>query len=205
MLAAILNSSLLVRRSVALAIAALCALLAGWLLFAALGGIESANADIDQKRETLGQIEAVVALAKTMEASATPAAATGSGEFLSGESEAVIRGGLQTRLNAMAASNKVVVLSAGNAPALNEDGVAYLGLRADVSGTLEGVHGFMLSLETTLPVLFIREATLRVTNVAPSESPNVEPEIFAEVLFYGALPPGAAATAPPAATPGAVP
>ncbi|CDX21252.1 General secretion pathway protein M [Mesorhizobium plurifarium] len=190
MLSAILNSRLLVRRSLALAIAALCVLVAGWLIFAALGSVASANADIDQKRETLGQIEAVVALAKTMEASAPPAAAAGNGEFLSGESEAVIRGTLQTRLNAMASANKVVVLSAGNAPALTEDGVAYLGLRANVSGTLEGVHGFMLSLETTLPVLFVREATLRVTNVAPSEAPNVEPEIFAEVLFYGALPPG---------------
>ncbi|MDX8525886.1 type II secretion system protein GspM [Mesorhizobium sp. MSK_1335] len=200
MLTAILNSRLLVRRSLALAIAAVCALAAGWLLFAALGSVASASADIDQKRETLGQIEAVVALAKTMEASAPPAAATSNGEFLSGESEAVIRGGLQTRLNAIAAANKVVVLSAGNAPALNEDGVAYLGLRANVSGTLEGVHGFMLSLETTLPVLFVREATLRVTNVVPSEAPNVEPEIFAEVLFYGALPPGMAV-----ATAGAAP
>jgi hypothetical protein len=194
MLSAILNSRLLVRRSLALAIATIGVLMAGWLILAALGSIGSANADIDQKRETLGQIEAVVALAKTMEVSAPPAAA-GNGEFLSGESEAVIRGALQTRLNAMAASNKLVVLSAGNAPALNEDGVAYLGLRANVSGTLEGVHGFMLNLETTLPVLFVREATLRVTNVVPSEAPSVEPEIFAEVLFYGALPPGMAKAA----------
>ncbi|TPM32791.1 type II secretion system protein GspM [Mesorhizobium sp. B2-3-4] len=200
MLTAILNSRLAVRRSLAVAIAGLCALLAGWLLFAALGSVASASADIDDKRATLGQIDAVVALAKTMEASAPPPAAAGSGEFLSGDSEAIIRGGLQTRLNAIAAANKVVVLSAGNAPALNEDGVAYLGLRANVSGTLEGVHGFMLSLETTLPVLFVREATLRVTNVAPSEAPNVEPEIFAEVLFYGALPSGMAA-----ATSGATP
>jgi len=194
MLTTILNSRLLVRRSLTLAIAAIGVLLAGWLIFAALGSVASASADIDQKRETLGQIQAVVALAKTMEASAPPAAATGNGEFLSGESEAVIRGTLQTRLNAIAASNKVVVLSAGNAPSLNEGGVAYLGLRANVSGTLEGVHGFMLSLETTLPVLFIREATLRTTNVAPSAVPSVEPEIFAEVLFYGALPPGMATT-----------
>ncbi|MBZ9768412.1 type II secretion system protein M [Mesorhizobium sp. CA6] len=198
MLSAILNSRLLVRRSLALAIAAFGVLVTGWLIFAALGSVASANAGIHQKRETLGQIEAVVALAKTMEASAPPAAA-GNGEFLSGESEAVIRGTLQTRLNAIAASNKVVVLSAGNAPALNEDGVAYLGLRANVSGTLEGVHGLMLGLETTLPVLFVREATLRVTNVAPSEAPNVEPEIFAEVLFYGALPPGMATAAAGAA------
>lgn len=197
MLTQILNSRVLIRRSVALGIAAVCALLVGWLLFAALGSIALASADIDQKRATLGQIDAVVALARTVEASSSPVADTSNREFLSGESEAVIRGSLQTRLNTIAASNKVTVLSAGNAPVLNEDGVAYLGLRANLSGTLEGVHGFMLSLETTLPILFIRETMLRPTNIAPSETANVEPEIFAEVLFYGALQsaPSVAATA----------
>ncbi|QPC90772.1 type II secretion system protein GspM [Mesorhizobium sp. INR15] len=201
MLTAILNSRLLVRRSVALAIAAMCVLLVGWIVFAALGTVASASADIEEKRATLGQIEAVVALAKTIEASAAPVAGTTDGEFLSGESEAVIRGTLQTRLNAIAASNGVTVLSAGNAPVLNEDGVAYLGLRANVSGTLEGVHGFMLSLETTLPILFIRETTLRATNVAPSQVPTVAPEIFAEVLLYGALQSGTSAATLPEAKP----
>ncbi|TPM16329.1 type II secretion system protein GspM [Mesorhizobium sp. B2-3-5] len=195
MVTAILNSRLLIRRSVALAIAAACVLLVGWLAFVALSSVASASADIDEKRATLGQIEAVVALAKTIEASASPVAASSNGEFLSGESEAVIRGALQTRLNAIAASNGVTVLSAGNAPALNEDGVAYLGLRANVSGTLESVHGFMFSLETTLPVLLIRETTLRTTNVAPSAASKVAPEIFAEVLFYGALQSGTVAAA----------
>lgn len=181
----ILNAPVLVRRSLAIGLAVIAVALASWVVFLALGSIETAKAEVDQKRETLGQLQAIVALAKTIDASAMPAPAGAQGEFLTGESEAVIRGGLQTRLNALAASNKVTVLSAGNAPALNEDGVSYLGLRANVSGSLEAVHGFMLNLETTLPVLFVREATLRTTNTSPTQT--AEPEIFAEVLFYGAL------------------
>lgn len=191
LLTRILNAPVLVRRSLALTLATLAMCLAGWIVFSAVDSLTLARADIEQKRETLGQIEAIVALAKTIDSSAAPAASADNKEFLSGESEASIRGALQTRLNAMAASNGVTVLSAGNAPALNEDGVAYLGLRANVSGSLESVHGFLLSLETTLPVLFVREASLRTTNISPSATSTGAPEIFAEVLFYGALQPSA--------------
>ncbi|WP_245460138.1 type II secretion system protein GspM [Mesorhizobium sp. M1B.F.Ca.ET.045.04.1.1] len=193
LLTRILNAPALVQRSLALALAIVAMALAGWVLFAAAGSIASARADVEQKRQTLGQIEAVIHLAKNVESAATPVATPDSKEFLSGASEAVIRGALQTRLNAMAASNGVTVLSAGNAPTLSEDGVAYLGLRASVSGSLESVHGFLLRLETTLPVLFVREATLRTTNNSASASPARPPEIFAEVLFYGALQPAATA------------
>ncbi|MGX5805653.1 type II secretion system protein GspM [Bradyrhizobium sp. Arg314] len=191
LLTRILNAPVLIRRTLALTITVLAISLVGWVVFAAAGSIASARADIEQKREALGQIEAVIALAKNIESAAAPVATADSKEFLTGDSEAVIRGALQTRLNAMAASNGVTVLSAGNAPALSEDGVAYLGLRANVSGPLESVHGFLLSLETTLPVLFLREATLRTTNISPSASPASPPEIFVEVLFYGALQPAA--------------
>jgi len=191
LLTRILNAQPLFQRALAMALLLGATAIAGCLLFAAANSIASARADIEQKRETLGQIKAVIALAKTVENSTTPLATSASKEFLSGDSEAIIRGALQTRLNAIAASNEVSVLSAGNAPALTEDGVSYLGLRANVSGTLEGVHGFLLSLETTLPVLFVREATIRTTN--PLASQNGAPEIFAEVLFYGALQPTSSA------------
>lgn len=192
LLTRILNAPPLFQRALAIALLLAAMAVGGCLLFMAANSIASVRADIEQKRETLGQIKAVIALAKTVENSTTPVATSANKEFLSGDSEAIIRGTLQTRLNAMAASNGVSVLSAGNAPALTEDGVSYLGLRANVSGTLESVHGFLLSLETTLPVLFVREATIRTTN--PSTSQTAASEIFAEVLFYGALQP---ASSPP--------
>ncbi|WP_352684839.1 type II secretion system protein GspM [Mesorhizobium sp. M0184] len=176
----------MVRRLIALATGAAAACIAGWMLFMALDSIASAKAGIEAKREMLGQLQAVAALAKQLESASDPAAATNP-EFLTGESEAVIRGGLQTRLNAIAASNGVTVLSAGNAPALSEAGVDFIGLRANLSGPLQGVHNAVLAIETSLPVLFIREATLRATDVGPAADRTADPELFAEILFYGPL------------------
>ncbi|MER8615171.1 type II secretion system protein GspM [Mesorhizobium sp. M0199] len=186
MLSTILNARPMVRRLIALAIAAVAACIAVWVLFMAFDSVASARAGIEKKREILGQLQAVAVLAKRLDSASDPAAAP-SPEFLTGESEAVIRGGLQTRLNAIAASNGVTVLSAGNAPAVSEAGLDLIGLRANLSGPLEGVHTAILAIETSLPILFIREATLRTTNVGPAAGRTADPELFAEILFYGPL------------------
>ena len=155
-------------------------------MFAGLDSVASAQAGIEEKRELLGQLQSVAALAKRLDSAASPVAAANP-EFLTGESEAIIRGGLQTRLNAIATANGVNVLSAGNAPVLSEAGVDFIGLRANLSGPLEGIHNAVLAIETSLPVLFIREATLRTTDVGPVAGRTGDPEIFAEILFYGPL------------------
>ncbi|MER9470751.1 type II secretion system protein GspM [Mesorhizobium sp. M0482] len=186
MLSIILNARPVVRRLIALTIAAAAACIAGWVVFIAFDSIASAKAGIEEKRETLGELQAVAALAKRLDGAVDPAAAKNP-EFLTGESEAVIRGGLQTRLNAIAASNGVTVLSAGNTPALNEAGVNFIGLRANFSGPLEGVHSVILAIETSLPVLFIREATLRAIDIGPAAGRTGDPELSAEIVFYGAL------------------
>jgi len=186
MLSAILNTRPAIRRLIALAIAAITACVLAWVVFAAFDSVASAQAGIEEKRELLGQLQSVAALAKRLDRSASPEAAANP-EFLTGGSEAIIRGGLQTRLNAIAAANGVSVLSAGNAPVLSEAGVDFIGLRANLSGPLEGIHNAILAIETSLPVLFIREATLRTTNVGPAAGRTGDPELFAEILFYGPL------------------
>ncbi|MFK0693141.1 type II secretion system protein GspM [Mesorhizobium sp. IMUNJ 23033] len=188
MLSAILNTRPMVRRLIALAMAVSAACIAGWVVFLLLDSIASAKAGIMEKREVLGQLRSVAELAKRLDnAAASNPAATVTPEFLTGESEAVIRGGLQTRLNAIAATNRVTVLSAGNAPALSEAGVDYIGLRANLSGPLENIHNAILTIETSLPVLFIHEATLRTTDTGPAAGRKGDPELFAEILFYGPL------------------
>ena len=186
MLSAILDTRPLVRRLIALALAAVTACVLAWVVFAALDSVASAQAGIEEKRELLGQLQSVAALAKRLDSAASPVVAANP-EFLTGESEAIIRGGLQKRLNAIAVANGVSVLSAGNAPVLSEAGVDFIGLRANLSGPLEGIHNAVLAIETSLPVLFIREATLRTTDVGPAAGRTGNPEIFAEILFYGPL------------------
>lgn len=186
MLSTILNARPMLQRLIALAIAVAAVCATSWMVVMALDSIAVAEAGIQEKREMLGQLQAVAALAKRLDSASDPTAAANP-EFLTGESEAVIRGGLQTRVNAIAASNGVTVLSAGNAPAVSEAGVDFIGLRANLSGPLEGVHSTILAIETSLPVLFIREATLRTTNVGPAAGRTTDPELFAEILFYGPL------------------
>ncbi|TIX23209.1 type II secretion system protein GspM [Mesorhizobium sp.] len=186
MLSAILNTRPLVRRLIALALAAVTAVVLAWVVLAALDSVTSAQAGIEEKRELLGQLQGVAALAKRLDSAASPVPAANP-EFLTGESEAIIRGGLQKRLNAIAIANGVNVLSAGNAPALSEGGVDFIGLRANLSGPLEGIHNAVLAIESSLPVLFIREATVRTTDVGPAAGRTGDPEIFAEILFYGPL------------------
>lgn len=185
MFSVILNASLTIRRLIALALAALAACVLAWVALAAFDSVASVQARIEENRELLGQLQSVAALAQRVGGASQVTAADP--EFLSGESEAIIRGGLQTRLNAIAAINGASVLSAGNAPALSEGGVDFIGLRANLSGPLEGIHNAVLAIETSLPVLFIREATLRTTDVRPASGRTGDPELFADILFYGPL------------------
>lgn len=186
MLPVILNTSPAIRRLIALALAGLAASVLAWIVLAAFNSVASVQARIEENRELLGQLQSVAALAQRVGGAASPVA-TADPEFLSGESEAIIRGGLQTRLNAIAATNGASVLSAGNAPAFSEAGVDFIGLRANLSGPMEGIHNAVLAIETSLPVLFIREATLRTTDIGPASGRAGDPELFAEILFYGPL------------------
>jgi hypothetical protein len=184
----ILNAPQSVRRGLAVAIAILVAGLIIWALFQAVETLANARDQITQKREALGQLEAVVALAQRLQEAHLPVNEnTEAEEFLVGESDAVIRSNLQTRLSTAAAANNVVVLSAGNAPMTTEANVSYIGIRGNLSGPLEGIHNTVLTLESSLPVLFIREAALRSTVPGPQPPNAPAPDLFAEILFYGAL------------------
>lgn len=180
----LLNAKPLVRRTIALGLAALATIATLWLGAVAIDGLYAAKAAVEEKRATLGQLQAVIDLAAHMESVPAPARQSDR-EFLAGDSEAIVRGGLQARLNAIATSAGVNVISAGNAPPLDENGLKYVGLRANFSGGLEGIHAVLLDLETSLPVLFIHEASLRSTN--PVDDSPSEQDIIAEITFYGAL------------------
>jgi len=186
--AQILNAPQATRRGLAIAITVLVVGLIVWVVVLAFETLTEARNQITQKRETLGQLHAVVALAQKLRDAPLPVGGNAEArEFLLGDSEAVIRSNLQTRLSTAAAANNVVVLSAGNAPMVTETGVSYIGIRGNLSGPLEGIHNTVLTLESSLPVLFIREATLRSTVPGPQAANAPAPDLFAELLFYGAV------------------
>ncbi|MFD9901603.1 type II secretion system protein GspM [Mesorhizobium sp. UC74_2] len=186
----LLNAPLLVRRGAAIVfglilLAVACAIVAGLY-----GSVMSARSEVYEKRVELGRLLSIVALEKSIKTTDTAEKAS-QAEFLPGENEAAARSGLQKRLSEAASAANVTVLSAGNAPTLNEQGVVYVGLRANISGALENIHGLLRNLETTMPVLFIREATLTATGGNPDMPQANANEISAQLLFYGVLQTGA--------------
>lgn len=191
-LTALLNAPLAIRRLVAILIlAVLCSAVAAgaWLTAGSLAGEARVIAD---KREQLGSLKAIVALRQALQ---NPAAAPGNNdtsalEFLSGSSEAVIRGNLQSRFTAIAAAHGVSVLSVGNTPISERNNVRYAGLRADFSGTNEAVHATLFEIETSTPYLVIREAKINSTLSSQSNKAKGDPEIVVQIEFFGALPPG---------------
>lgn len=180
----ILNAPATVRRTLTIAIAAFLVLIVLWLILLAFEVLYAARDDVQDKRETLGQLNAIIALAKSVQTE-PKSEAPNSQDFLAGENEAIVRSNLQARLNNAARTSGAVVMSAGNVAALVEDGITYLGVRANLTGPLEGVHNTILELETTPPLLFVREATIRRVTAQPANGSSSD--LFAEVTFYGAM------------------
>ena len=109
--------------------------------------------------------------------------------FLSGQSETIIRADLQKRFMSAASSHDVGVISVGNAPNFVKDEVNYAGLQANVSGTIEHLQQLLIELETTNPILFISELTIRAPDTDRRASTRVAPRLEAQMRVYGALRP----------------
>lgn len=192
-LTALLNASRFTRRISALGITVIFLFLiaaTGWLI---VDTIRAEAQSVAGKRATLGNLVSVISLRETLEKEiAASRTSTDSSEFLTGASEAIIRGNLQTRFTQLAASHGVTVLSVGNAPPLKQGNIQYAGLRADFSGTNEPVLSTLFDIETSRPFLVIRNARInRAAGLNAKNKPS-EPQIVVQVLFYGALPPDTA-------------
>ncbi len=187
---ALLNASLALRRSVAIALlAAWISVLVG-LVWITMDTFSDNVADLSVKRAKLGNLQAIVGLRQALSERSKTAREEASGpEFLKGASEAVIRGNLQSRLSAIAAAHKVKILSVGNTPIRQRGNVRYAGLRADFSGTNEAIHATLFDIETSKPYLVIRNATIRSTLSSQAAGKKAPPEMIVQIQFYGALPP----------------
>ena len=179
----ILNAPLLMRRAIALGVAAtlLAATLGAGIL--AANALSTARRDVVEKREFLGQLQAVVDLARSAGQSSESLVTTD--ELLTGDSDALIQSALQARLSEIASQNSTTVVSVGVVTDQSEGDRNPIGLRANLSGDFEGIHDTILALEINRPFLFIREAKLRSTNVMAGATLAAPVELFAELVFYG--------------------
>jgi hypothetical protein len=193
----ILNSSARTRRLTALAMTGATALSVLLIGAAIASSVYASRSDVREKRAQLGRLQAVLALKPMLEKSATAAlAAEDRPEFLRGASDAVIQADLQTWINDIARAQGVTILSVGNAPALQQKGMRFAGLRVDLSGTNEGIQGTIFAIEAAKPYLIIRQAQLHSTLTSQEVAIDGPVELVLRVQFYGALPPPAASAAP---------
>lgn len=200
----ILNAPPRSRRMAAVGLLVAVSAAAGLLVFTAASSVQARKNAVLEQRETLGRLQAVLALKPLMEKTAQATlAADDRPEFLSGASDSVIQADLQTWLDEVARQNGVRVMSVGNAPALEQEGMRFAGLRADISGSNDGIQGTIFAIEAAKPYLIIRQAQIHSTLEGQSVGFDDPRELVLRVQFYGALPPTtAAATAPaPVAAP----
>ncbi len=189
-LTALLNASAFVRRMTAISIAMVFCLIAAGIVVAMIGSLRSEARDLAEKRAELGRLYSVVGLRETLQKEIAASNRNSSNsEFLSGSSEAVIRGNLQSRFTSIAASHGVNVMSVGNAPALKQGAIRFAGLRADFSGTNEQVLSTLFEIETSKPFLVIRNARIRSVASFQANGKQINPKVMVQALFYGALPP----------------
>lgn len=177
------------QRALAVSLLAICVILAAATVIYAYAGFNKLRANIADGRSNLARFELLLKQKPSDLAPVPVEADSSSNAFLDGGNDAVIQAGLQARVNASAASQNVMVASVGNTLVLMIDGVRYVGVRADLQGTLTALNNTLFELETAQPPLIIREATMRSTNVMGSEGLTAPLELAAEIVVYGATRP----------------
>lgn len=190
----IVNASLPQRRMLALGFAVLIVSVLLSVGAMAIGGLLAKKADIQDRRERLGQLLAMTAAAKRVEPLVGERDLS-EALFLAKEDEPATRNALQMRLADIAARHGVAVVFSDGAPPLAENDLRYVGLRANLSGSIESIQAALFALETSLPALFMRKVALRATG-QPGRQQGPQ-ELFAELVFYGAVRPDAAPVAKP--------
>jgi len=189
-LTALLNSPLAIRRSVAILFVAVAIAIVATGITLTASSLYSQAESIRDQRAHLGRLQSAIALKPILEASQQYTVAPDDRpEFLRGASEAVIQANLQTQLIAIAQAQGVDVLSIGNTAILQREGMRFAGLRANLSGNNEGIHGTIYAIETSKPYLIIRRATMRRTLKSQQTGNDGQPEIVLQIQFHGALPP----------------
>lgn len=183
----LLNAPPVVRRAIACALLALVAAVAIGSIAAALGSLPEARDAVQTKRETLGRLSTLAAMKPALLRQASEQPLADPGMVWTGESIALVQADLLSRMGNLAAAHGAILISAGNAPEQVVDGVRHLGLRADITGTVEAVHGVIRDCETSIPPLIVRKLAIWVST--PGEAGMTPTQLTAQLHLQGALDP----------------
>jgi Type II secretion system (T2SS), protein M subtype b len=185
MLTRLINAPLSLQRAAALSFAALVLALLSALGSTAWGDLESRHAEILSLRERAGHMTQIIALKDSAKAPEEGAGGSNdSSMFAEAESLTIGRAMLQGRIEAIAQSNGLQISSAGALPDSQENGLTLVGQRIDFSGTYDAVHSAFLEMETSMPPMLVREASIRVSAGEAGDRPL---ELAAQIKIFSAL------------------
>lgn len=177
------------QRSLAIALAGIGLLIILLLVLTSFQMLVDLQSRIEEGRYNLARFDRLLDQKPAGEAQVEASIGGTVSAFLEGDNIAVIQAGLQTRMNTIAGSQSVVVASVGNTPPLMIDGIQYVGVRANVQGKLPAINNTLFQLETSLPPLIIKEASVRSTNSVQLDSLTGPIELAVEIAVYGAVNP----------------
>lgn len=187
-LSKLMNAPLWLQRVAALALFAVVVLAAAGSVLAATNVIAAKRADLLAERERSGHLARIVAYADKFDPAANgPAAADIGALFLQAESPAIARANLQTRVNQLAARQKLGIASIGTVPDREENGYRLIGLRADVTGSFEALHALIMNAESVMPPLLIQEMTLRRVNLGQNAKNPDQAVLSGQLRIYAAF------------------
>jgi Type II secretion system (T2SS), protein M subtype b len=106
--------------------------------------------------------------------------------FIAAGTPAVIAAELQARLRGIAAENGVDVLQASDLKADEQDGLARLGIRLEMSGPAAGIHAVLEQIDLSVPWLFAGNLLIR-SGYADGQGQQFEPPLSIALDVYGVM------------------
>ena len=196
LLTRLINAPMPLQKWAAAALLAVGLALVYSLAACAFAFVADKRSELTDLREKAGRLEQLASMKGSVGlAPESLANADAQSLFLEAESLTIGRANLQSRVDAIAQSNGLLLSSAGGLPDLEENGLKLIGLRVDFSGGYEAVHKAILELETSKPPRMVRELAIRLVAGEDGDHPV---ELAAQIKLFGAFRlPGALESAAP--------
>jgi hypothetical protein len=185
LLTRLINAPMRLQKFAAAALVAIGLTLAYVLAASAFAFVRDKQTELTDLREKAGRLAQIAGMKGSMDPAPDDLAnAVSQSLFLEAESITIGRANLQSRVDAIAQTNGLLLSSAGVLPDLEENGLKLIGLRVDLSGSYGAVHKAIVELETSKPPLMVRELAVRLASGEGGDRPL---ELAAQIKLFGAF------------------
>jgi hypothetical protein len=185
LLTRLINAPMPLQKCAAAAVLAVGLALAFALAASAFAFARAKQAQLTDLREDAGRLARIAGMKSSVGLAPDDfVSADSKSLFLEAESVTIGRANLQSRVDAIARSNGLLLSSAGGLPDIEENRLKLIGLRIDLSGSYDAVHKAILDLETTKPPLMVRELAVRLASGEIGDRPL---ELSAQIKLFGAF------------------